>query len=142
MTTFPSRELWEYDAAELERMARTAAILHDIDAEIFIAQIRQESQFNQHARSEAGALGVAQIMPGTAKSWKVDPHNPIQALDSAAKAMAGFIRTYKAQGHDERTAYKLALAAYNAGPGAVAKYKGVPPYSQTQEYIDIILAGK
>jgi soluble lytic murein transglycosylase-like protein len=139
---FALQKTWEYNAAELESLAHLAAVLHDVDPDIFIAQMRQESNFDQHARSKAGALGVAQIMPETAKSWKVDPANPMQALDAAAKNMAGFIRTYKAQGHDERTAYKMALAAYNAGPGAVAKYGGIPPYPETQAYVKIILADR
>lgn len=132
----------EYQPDELEGLAHMAAILHDVNPDIFIAQMRQESRFDQYARSKAGAIGVAQIMPDTAKSWKVDPRAPLQALNAAAKNMAGYVRTYKAQGYDELTAYKLALAAYNAGPGAVAKYKGVPPYPETQQYISAIIPEK
>lgn len=131
-----------YNAATLKEMAHMAALLHDLNPEVFIAQMRQESQFNQYAQSKAGAIGVAQIMPDTAKGWKTDPKDPMQALDAAARNMALYIRTYKAQGHDEHTAYKLALAAYNAGPGAVAKYKGVPPFPETQNYVKVILAEK
>jgi len=136
------RNLQDYAPSELEAVAHMAAMLHDLDPDIFIAQMRQESRFNQYARSKAGAIGVAQIMPGTAKGWKVDPTDPLQALDAAAKNMADYVQTYKAQGNDEYTAYKLALAAYNAGPGAVAKYKGVPPFPETQQYILTILDKK
>lgn len=132
----------DYNPDELEGLAHMAAILHGLKPEIFISQMRQESRFDQHAQSRAGAIGVAQIMPETAKSWKIDPHEPLQALNAAAKNMASYVRTYQAQGHDELTSYRLALAAYNAGPGAVAKYKGVPPYPETQQYVSIILDKK
>jgi soluble lytic murein transglycosylase-like protein len=145
-TGFPHWEILKrnqtYSAHSLESMAHMAALLNDLDPEIFIAQMRQESQFNQFARSQAGAVGVAQIMPATAKGWKIDPHDPLASLDAAARNMARYIKTYKAQGHDQTTAYKLALAAYNAGPGAVQKYKGVPPYPETQRYVNVILASK
>ena len=131
-----------YQPDSLKHMAHVAAVLHDLNPELFIAQMRQESRFNQYARSKAGAIGVAQIMPATAKGWNTDPTDPMQALDAAATAMAGYVETYKAQGHDEQTAFKLALAAYNAGPGAVAKYKGVPPFPETQNYVTIVLAAR
>ncbi len=128
-----------YQPDALKHMAHVAAVLHNLNPELFIAQMRQESRFNQYARSKTGAIGVAQIMPATAKGWRTDPNDPMQALDAAATAMSVYIQTYKAQGHDEHTAFKLALAAYNAGPGAVAKYKGVPPFPETQHYVKVIL---
>jgi|GEM_PF-3430758 len=131
-----------YKAADLEALAKLAAVLNDIDPAVFTAQIRQESNFNPLARSKVGAIGIAQIMPSTAKGWKVDPHDPMQSLDAAARNMKRYVRTYKAQGHDEDTAYRMALAAYNAGPGAVAKYGGVPPYSETKNYVKTILPEK
>ena len=94
---------------------------------LFVRQIAQESGFQPCARSYAGALGIAQIMPATARAWKVDPHMPEQALLVAAKKMAGYERKYGS--------YRLALAAYNAGPGAVRAYGGVPPYEETREYV-------
>lgn len=140
--SFMLQKVEDYRVADLEGLAHMAAVLHDVDPVIFKAQIRQESRFNQHAKSPAGAVGVAQIMPETAKGWKVDPKDPLQALDAAARNMGRYMRTYKAQGHDERTSYKMALAAYNAGPGAVAKYKGIPPYPETKNYVSIILPEK
>lgn len=121
--------------AETER----AAIRHGLSPKLFKAQIRQESGFNPLARSRVGAIGIAQIMPGTAKKWGVNPHNPISALNAAARNMARYVRTYKRQGHDQETAGKLALAAYNAGPVAVAKYGKVPPYKETQNYVHRIM---
>jgi soluble lytic murein transglycosylase-like protein len=128
-----------YQASELKELAHLAAVLHDIEPTVFLAQIRQESNFNQHARSKAGAIGVAQIMTSTAKGWSVDPNDPVQALDAAALHMSGYVGTYRKQGHDSRMAYKMALAAYNAGPGAVSKYKGIPPYAETQNYVKRIM---
>src|SRR4051794_29173534 len=97
---------------------------YGLDPSIFARQIQMESGFNPGARSPAGALGIAQIMPATARGWNVNPMNAGQALDAAARNMARYVHSYGGR-------YDLALAAYNAGPGAVAKYHGVPPYAET-----------
>ena len=128
------------DPQSLKYLAQMAASLHDLDPTVFSRQIAQESGFNADAKSRAGAQGVAQIMPGTARSWGVDPREPGQALNAAAKNMARYVRTYRAQGHDARTATRMALAAYNAGPGAVSRHKGVPPYAETRHYVKVIMA--
>lgn len=120
-------------------MTGIIAETHGIRPELFQAQIRQESGFNPRARSNAGARGIAQIMPGTARAWGVNPRDPIQSLHAAARNMARYIRTYRRQGHDQPTSEKLALSAYNAGPGAVEKYGKVPPYRETQNYVRTIL---
>lgn len=98
---------------------------------LFVRQMAAESGFNPCVRSGAGAIGIAQIMPGTARSWKVDPYMPVSALQVAARKMARYERQY---GN-----FRLALAAYNAGPGAVAEYGGVPPYHETQDYVRKIM---
>lgn len=126
---------------DFHQVARTAAEHYGIDPDLFENQIRQESGFNPKARSPVGAFGIAQIMPATAKSWGVDPSDPVASLDAAAKNMAGYINTYRKQGHDPRTAHAMALAAYNAGPGAVQKFKGIPPYAETQNYVKRIMGG-
>lgn len=120
-------------------MAENFAKHHGLRPALFKAQIRQESGFNPRARSRVGAQGIAQIMPGTAKAWRVNPMNPVAALNAAARNMARYVNTYKNQGHDQITAEKLALAAYNAGPGAVAKHNRVPKYPETQNYVKSIL---
>jgi hypothetical protein len=112
-------------------MARRAARRHGLDPGIFERQIQQESGFQTGRSSGAGAQGIAQIMPATARSWGVDPNNPKQALDAAAKHMAGYVRKFGG--------YENALRAYNAGPGAVQRSKG---FSETNHYVATILGGK
>jgi len=96
----------------------------------FNAWINQESGWNPSAVSSAGALGIAQIMPSTAQGWNVDPLDPYAALQAASAALKKY--------HDELGSWPLAFAAYNAGEGAVQKYGGVPPYSETQNYVQNI----
>jgi len=93
-------------------MARQAAISAGINPDAFVRQIQQESGFNPNAGSPAGAEGIAQFMPGTAASMGVNPYDPSSALSGAARMMAGLAAQY---GGD----YSKALAAYNAGGGAV-----------------------
>jgi soluble lytic murein transglycosylase-like protein len=96
--------------------------------------VSQESGFDPNARSGAGALGLTQLMPGTAASLGVsNPLDPAQSLQGGAKYLRQQLDRF---GGDER----LALAAYNAGPGAVARYGGVPPYSETQNYVNSVMA--
>lgn len=117
--------------ANYREEARKAASKYGLDPDIFERQIGAESNFNPKARSGAGAVGIAQIMPGTAKSWGVDPTDPLASLDAAAKNMAQYVRKYGG--------YENALRAYNAGPGAIEKSKG---YRETNAYVAKILNGK
>lgn len=119
-------------ARDFRVIARREAVRAGIsDPELFVRQIAAESGYQPCARSGAGAIGIAQIMPDTARGWKVDPHIPQDALRAAAEHMSVYER--------QLGSYRLALAAYNAGPGAVAEFGGVPPYAETQEYIRRIL---
>jgi hypothetical protein len=108
--------------------ARAAARRNKIDEGIFEAQLGQESNFDPEAKSPAGALGIAQIMPATARGWGVDPMNPRASIDAAAKNMAGYQKQF---GNIED-----ALRAYNAGPGAVQRSRG---FSETNNYVKRIL---
>jgi hypothetical protein len=99
--------------------------------DLFLAQINQESRFNPQAVSPVGAIGLGQIMPGTAKELGVDPTDPMQNLEGSARYLS---QQYKRFGD-----WGTALAAYNAGPGAVSKYGGIPPYKETQNYVRTIL---
>lgn len=110
--------------------ARAAAVRHGIPADLFLRLIQQESGWNPRAQSVKGALGLAQLMPDTARDLGVDPLVPEQNLDGGARYL-------RAQ-YDAFGTWRLALAAYNAGPGAVEQYQGVPPYAETQNYIRVI----
>lgn len=108
-------------------MARQAARKHGVPEDLFLRLVNQESRFNPKAKSHAGAIGLAQLMPGTARQLGVDPTDPKQNLEGGARYL---MEQYKTFG-----SWRLALAAYNAGPGAVRKHKGVPPYRETKDYV-------
>jgi cell wall-associated NlpC family hydrolase len=105
----------------------TAANHNGIDPKLLAALVWQESNFSARAVSAAGARGLVQLMPATARGLGVDPMNPAQALDGGARYLKEQLQTF---GRAD-----LALAAYNAGPSAVRKYGGVPPYRETQSYV-------
>jgi len=117
---------------DLQTYARAAAQRAGIDPDIFVAQIQQESGFNPQAKSPVGATGIAQFMPGTAAGMGIDPTDPYASLDAAARMDAQNLQKY---GGD----WSKTLAAYNAGGGNVDKYGGVPPFSETQSYVQSIL---
>src|SRR5215471_1081601 len=118
--------------ADYRAAAGQIARRHGIPPTLFKAMISQESGFNPNARSPVGAIGLGQLMPGTARGLGVDPYNPIQNLEGAAQYLASAKKSFGT--------WKLALAAYNAGFGAVHKYGGVPPYRETQNYVRKILS--
>jgi soluble lytic murein transglycosylase-like protein len=112
---------------------QAAASKYGVDAGLLKGLIRAESNFNPNAKSPAGALGLTQLMPGTAASLGVtNPLDPAQAIDGGAKYLAQQLKTFG--GDVTKT-----LAAYNAGPGAVQKFGGVPPYAETQGYVQRVL---
>lgn len=102
-----------------------------IDANILVAIVKVESSWHTHALSYAGAIGLGQLMPGTARRLHVNPHDPYQNIQGAARYLSGLLTRYR----NKVNRFALAFAAYNAGPRAVAQYGGIPPYSQTQHYV-------
>ena len=106
-----------------------AAKKHGVDPALLVGLVKQESNFNPNAGSPAGAQGLTQLMPATAASLGVtNVHDPAQALDGGAKYLRQQLDRF---GGD----VARALAAYNAGPGAVERFGGVPPYAETQDYV-------
>jgi soluble lytic murein transglycosylase-like protein len=123
------------DALRLASVTVHAARERDLPPEYLAATLLQESAFDPRALSVAGAVGIAQFMPSTADAAGVDPFDPFDAIPGAAALLASYVRAYSTYPNP----YAAALAAYNAGPGAVDDYHGIPPYPETREYIDDIV---
>ena len=111
-------------------VARAAAQRHGIPEGLFLRLVQQESAWNPKARSVKGAIGLAQLMPATARYLRVNANDPAQNLEGGAK--------YLREQYDTFGSWPLALAAYNAGPGAVKRFGGIPPYRETQNYVQVI----
>lgn len=111
---------------------QAAAAKHGISPTLLAAVAKVESGYNPKAVSQAGARGLMQIMPSTAAGLGIDPLDPAQAIDGAARILAGNLKSFDS--------LPLALAAYNAGSGAVRKYNGIPPYAETQAYVPKVQA--
>lgn len=117
--------------ADYRQIATQAAQTYGIPVDTFLSLLGAESSWNPSALSTKGAIGIGQLMPATAKELGVDPYDPEQNIYGSAKYLA---QQFKRFGDPT-----LAVAAYNAGPAAVAKYGGVPPYEETQNYVARVL---
>ncbi|MDU8945365.1 lytic transglycosylase domain-containing protein [Ovoidimarina sediminis] len=112
-------------------VATQIARKHNVPVDLFLRLVQQESGWNPRAVSHKGARGLAQLMPATARVLGVNPDDPVQNLEGGAR--------YLRMQYEKFRSWRLALAAYNAGPGAVEKYGGIPPYRETQGYVKAIL---
>ena len=120
-------------AAKYDAIFEEASRTYGVSKSLLIAVAKAESNFNPNDVSHAGASGIMQLMPGTAKSLGVkNVFDPYENIMGGAKLLRDNIRSFGS--------VPLALAAYNAGPGAVKKYNGVPPYKETQNYVKKIMA--
>ncbi|MDQ6823826.1 MAG: lytic transglycosylase domain-containing protein [Candidatus Eremiobacteraeota bacterium] len=120
------------DALRLAGACVGAAHKQGLLPEFLAATVLQESAFDPRALSAAGAVGIAQFMPETARSYGVNPYDPFDAIRGAASLIGSYQRVYASR---YPNSYAAALAAYNAGPGAVSAYHGVPPYPETRQYV-------
>ncbi len=120
-------------AAAFDDVVRMAAARSGLSTDLIHAVIRAESDYNPRCTSSAGAMGLMQLMPGTARALGVaDPYDPVENVLGGTR--------YLREQLDRFGDLSLALAAYNAGPGAVQRYGGIPPYHETQAYVRRILA--
>ena len=122
-------EIVEPGAGDLRALATAAARRHGLDPELVLAVVAVESAFQPAAVSPKGAQGLMQLMPRTASSLGVgDPFDPAENLDGGARHLGSLLTLYRGD-------VQRALAAYNAGAGAVARHGGVPPYPETRDYV-------
>jgi soluble lytic murein transglycosylase-like protein len=111
---------------------QSTAQRYGVDPDLALAVAKTESSLNPNAISSAGAVGLFQLMPATASDLGVDPFDPVQNIEGGIKYLSQLLDRF-----DGDTS--LALAAYNAGPGNVNKYGGIPPFAETQNYVSKVL---
>jgi soluble lytic murein transglycosylase-like protein len=121
--------------AKKQDMYSAAAEMHGLPLALIRSVVKAESNFQLHALSPKGAIGLMQLMPSTARELGVDPHIPAQNVEAGARYLRGLLIKYSAS--EDQVA--RAIAAYNAGPAAVDRYHGVPPYLETQTYVRRVL---
>ena len=120
-------------SADTQALIAAAAARYGLSPSLLAAVAQAESGGNQAAVSSAGAIGIMQLMPGTAAQYGDNPYDPAQNVDAGAHYLSDMLARYNGD-------TSLALAAYNAGPGNVDSYGGIPPFTETQNYVNTVLA--
>jgi soluble lytic murein transglycosylase-like protein len=116
---------------DFDPIIERAATRHDVDARVVKAVIQVESAFQPRARSTRGAMGLMQLMPGTARQYRArNPYDPVSNVEAGTRYLRQLLNEFE---------LPLALAAYNAGEGAVRRFGGIPPYAETQAYVAKVL---
>jgi soluble lytic murein transglycosylase-like protein len=118
-----------------QELVELAAVNNGLRPEFVRSVAAVESAYRTEAISPKGAIGLMQLMPATAAELGANPHDPLQNADAGARYLRQLLLKYK----DAADPVRLALAAYNAGPGAVDKYRNIPPYRETQQYVERVL---
>jgi len=124
-------EMPQWQSKDLARHLLLTAQRWKVDTNMLAAIVTVESSWHTHAVSYAGAIGLGQLMPQTAATLGVNPRDPAENLQGAARYLRGLLEKFGSNPHR----YELVFAAYNAGPQAVTRYGGVPPYYETQHYV-------
>ena len=121
------------DARPFDDLIETVALKHGVDPELVHAVVQAESNYRADAKSQVGARGLMQVMPSTARDFGIkNLYDPYNNLEAGVQYLKFLLVQFPGD-------LKRAIAAYNAGPGAVAKYKGIPPYRETQQYVKKVL---
>jgi len=128
----PEKDTKREPLSSTEEIIELAAEKYNVDANLVKAVAIAESNMNQDDISDAGAIGVMQLMPETAASLGVNPYDEQENIEGGAKYLREMLDTFNGN-------VRQAVAAYNAGPNAVKKYGGIPPYSETQHYVGRVM---
>jgi soluble lytic murein transglycosylase-like protein len=122
-------------ASQLQNIVRTYAQANSVDPKLVASVIDAESHGDPNAVSRVGAQGLMQLMPGTASMYRVaNPFDPYMNVDGGTRYLRDLLKRYKGN-------VRLAVAAYNAGPGAVDAAHGIPPFAETRAYVDRVVSG-
>ncbi len=131
-----NKRLEDHQSAQIAAKLIQSCMQHGIDARLMVAIIKVESDFNPKCVSRKGAMGLGQLMPINVLEMGVqNPFDPLENLESTVRMVKGHLVYYLRQTRNIDEALPLALAAYNAGSGAVKRFRGIPPYKETQNYV-------